>query len=619
MNYQLKNKHEICAVMLAANNDFGCCRLASRIPPALWPVPDEPAINKLLQKLTNLSVKKAIICSNSNTKIFQMAVENPASIELFFLDEQMPLGTAGCIREAVKICQDEILIVIPSQMADLPDLTDAIIRHIDNQSTLTILSGSDTSKSTAHIYIANRDIIKWIPAKGYFDIKENLIAALVKQNKKVVSETLTDNLYSYRNHTQYLEAMSKYLIEKECYSNDTFVSKSAIIDESVRIFAPVIILNNSIISENAVIIGPAVIGNDVIIDKNSLIVQSVLWDGSHVNKNCFVSNSVIDYNAAIPSFCNVESKAVIRSTGDLIKQNITSVLQSALVKIKYTPPLTGCQGLLKPKTASLIIIAAIFIWSYFPEIRELLVFWNRSNDYSAGLLVPFLAGIAIWMRKQNISQITMQSFAFGISIYIVAQMIRLFGLYFMFSSAERFSLILSIWSVIIILFGWRLFYNNLAPFLFLILMLPPPHIIHNSIMLPLQKIATSCAVFCIGLLGYVVNRQGNILYIDNTAIAVSEACSGLRMITAFIIIIVFTSLIIKKSKWEKISLLLSSLPIAFACNIIRLTITAIAFTVVWGQRWAALIHDFSGYAMVPLGLAMLLFEIKLMNILVSKT
>jgi exosortase/archaeosortase family protein len=66
-------------------------------------------------------------------------------------------------------------------------------------------------------------------------------------------------------------------------------------------------------------------------------------------------------------------------------------------------------------------------------------------------------------------------------------------------------------------------------------------------------------------------------------------------------------------------LLISSLPIAVACNIARLTLTGVAFTVSWGQRWATMIHEVSGYAMVPLAIAFVLLEMKFMNNLITNT
>jgi hypothetical protein len=44
----------------------------------------------------------------------------------------------------------------------------------------------------------------------------------------------------------------------------------------------------------------------------------------------------------------------------------------------------------------------------------------------------------------------------------------------------------------------------------------------------------------------------------------------------------------------------------------RLTITALAFTVLSGEHWEKIFHDFGGYAMMPLALAAIVAELWLL-------
>jgi exosortase/archaeosortase family protein len=85
------------------------------------------------------------------------------------------------------------------------------------------------------------------------------------------------------------------------------------------------------------------------------------------------------------------------------------------------------------------------------------------------------------------------------------------------------------------------------------------------------------------------------------------------MITAFFIISGLVVLLVKRAWWEKLVVLISSLPIALLCNTIRLTITAIFFTILKGEYWERLFHDFGGYAMMPLALAAIVAELWLLT------
>jgi exosortase/archaeosortase family protein len=85
------------------------------------------------------------------------------------------------------------------------------------------------------------------------------------------------------------------------------------------------------------------------------------------------------------------------------------------------------------------------------------------------------------------------------------------------------------------------------------------------------------------------------------------------MITAFITISGLVVLLINRTWWEKLIIFISSFPVALLCNTVRLTITAIAFTVLSGERWETIFHDAGGYAMMPLALGLIVAELWLLT------
>jgi exosortase len=167
--------------------------------------------------------------------------------------------------------------------------------------------------------------------------------------------------------------------------------------------------------------------------------------------------------------------------------------------------------------------------------------------------------------------------------------------------------------LVLFLFGWQIFKKLIPVLLFLLLMLPWPNRVQAAIAIPLQQWSTSSAVFCLEMIGYAVVREGNIIHIGNATVAVAEACNGLRMITAFITIGGLVVLLINRTWWEKLIIFISSFPVALLCNTVRLAITAIAFTVLSGERWETIFHDAGGYAMMPLALGLIVAELWLLT------
>jgi exosortase len=220
----------------------------------------------------------------------------------------------------------------------------------------------------------------------------------------------------------------------------------------------------------------------------------------------------------------------------------------------------------------------------------------------------------LWTRRQDLAAISMKhSLFWGVAIFAFAQTIRGLGLYLLFISAEMLSIIFSVTALILILFGWGVMRKVATVVLFLCLMLPWPHKAQALVSLPLQQWATSAAVFCLELLGYEVTQDGNVINMGSTSVAVAEACNGLRMVTAFLVISALMVLLVRRSLWEKLAVLASSLPIAFLCNVIRLTVTAMLYRVIENENVRDMIHSSAGYAMMPLALAFVLGEFWLLK------
>jgi exosortase len=233
------------------------------------------------------------------------------------------------------------------------------------------------------------------------------------------------------------------------------------------------------------------------------------------------------------------------------------------------------------------------------------------------MLVPFAAMYLLWQDRARLSHVKVQPAWIGLIVVVLAQAARLFGLAFLFESAERYSMVLTLAGLVILMGGWQLFRATAHILAFLLLAIPLPGALHNHISSPLQNLATSGAVATLELLGVVVSQEGNTLLLDHRVpVAVAEACSGLRMLTAFVFVSALLAFVVARPRWQKAVILLSSVPIAFVANLVRLVITALLF--LWTSDAVAnrFFHDFAGWTMMPLAFALLAGELWLMSRLV---
>ena len=630
------------AIILVGSLDFGRCPLASRLPTALWPVAGKSALERLLSHLADQGIKEAVICGSGVSSLVDKMNFADDRMTLSFFNETLPMGTAGCIREAAGDGTEEILMVFPAGMVCPPEIDVLIEAHRDGQSDLTVMlnpccrNNAEMGEASG-IYVCNPDILKHIPEAGYFDIKEGLIPKMLHAGRTVHAAKLPYHAGNFRNRREYLYAVSSCLENvpkmnadlkplNGSDSENVWLAVNAKVDPNARIDGPVAILDGASVSSGAVVLGPAILGKNTVVNNDSVVINSVLWDDAKVGSNCQIQRCVVDYHGVVRDNTVVEEKSIsfepegvlgrVVDLASMAVKNNASRLQLVLQPLdkisEIFPNWTwlGRKNILAILASCLICIA--FLWSYWPGLVELWELWQQSDEYSSGLLVPFLAVYVLWARRHDIACCPVKPSIWGLFAFAGAQAVRLLGLFLMYSSAERLSVVLSIAALILLLFGWKLFRKISPILLFLCLMLPLPSTIRYNLGLNLQRWATSSAVFCLEVIGYAVTQDGHTIDMGNVTVAVLEACNGLRMITAFFVISGLVVLLIQRTWWEKLVILVSSLPIALLCNTVRLAITAVFFTVLEGEYWEQIFHDFGGYAMMPLALAAVVGELWLL-------
>jgi len=263
-------------------------------------------------------------------------------------------------------------------------------------------------------------------------------------------------------------------------------------------------------------------------------------------------------------------------------------------------------------TAVLVAMAA---WSYWPTMGGLFKEWQRNDDYSAGQLVPLVALFLVWRdRKTLVTCRLAPCWWGGIALLLLAQAARLYGLLFMFESADRYSLVLTVVGLVLLVAGWQMVRRTSWILLFLVLMVPFPGRIHNLISGPLQKLATMGSVFLLEVFLPRVSRQGNVVMLnENTPMAVAEACSGLRMLTAFIIVAAAIAYVVRRPRTQKGIVVLSSIPIGLLCNILRIFVTALLVLLAGAEAAERFFHDFAGLVMMPAAVMLIFGELWLME------
>jgi exosortase/archaeosortase family protein len=235
-----------------------------------------------------------------------------------------------------------------------------------------------------------------------------------------------------------------------------------------------------------------------------------------------------------------------------------------------------------------------------PFLKETFCEWRYP-----GQLVPFLALLLVWRDRRTLMTLEVRPCLLGGALLLLfAEAARLYALYDMKSFIEPYALVLGLAAVVLMVTGRRIFKRLASVLLFLCLTAPLPPVVGTAIRLPLDRLATWCTDFI--LFGSEVPPGWG---------GVEGRC--LPWFQEFVIVAAFIACLVKRPLWYKTVLLLSSIPIAMACNIMRVLLTAVTVRHVSVQLGERCYHDFAGLIMMPIAIVLFLGEIRLLDGLFS--
>jgi exosortase len=242
--------------------------------------------------------------------------------------------------------------------------------------------------------------------------------------------------------------------------------------------------------------------------------------------------------------------------------------------------------------------------------------WSKGL-YSHGWIVPMIAGYLFWVQKKPLVEApTMERWA-GVAIIAICLAVRVWASVYDYNNPDRLSFLGCLLGLCLVVGGVPLLKWAGPCILFLIFMFPLPAKIENSLLMWLQTGASKASTWTLQTLGVSATRSGNVLRIDalSEELQVAEACSGLRMLTIFGAMSVALVMLMERPWWDRLIVLLSAIPIALASNVIRIVSTGLLF-MAFGQDtpWLnQIIHDWAGFAMMPIGLGLLWLEMSILS------
>ncbi len=258
-------------------------------------------------------------------------------------------------------------------------------------------------------------------------------------------------------------------------------------------------------------------------------------------------------------------------------------------------------------------LVLLLTYGYLNMLSYTAMSW-KDPLYSHGYIVPLFAGFLFWVRRRPLTVVDPSERWIGLGILLISLFMRLGASYVDMNPVDRLSYLGALLGVCQIVGGTSMLKWAGPAVGFLVFMYPLPSVLEHSVLLFLQKLAAIASTWVLQLLGAPALRDGNRIMIDQLPLEVADACSGLRMSTIFGAMSVAMAILINRPWWDRVTILLSAIPIALATNIIRITLTALLFMAFPDSELVhQLVHDWAGLAMMPIAMGLLWIELQLLE------
>lgn len=237
----------------------------------------------------------------------------------------------------------------------------------------------------------------------------------------------------------------------------------------------------------------------------------------------------------------------------------------------------------------------------------------RADEESSHLfLVPLVVAWMVWVRWIRLRLCGPTSEGVGPAIVGAGWALHWFGFNHATQAAWHAGAVLVVVGAMLSVLGRSILLRFFPALLALAFLVPVPGAIRQAVAVPLQTATASLtqAIFEIG--GVAIERSGNLLTINGVDVAVAEACNGMRMVFALVLVSYAFAFSLPLREGVRLIVIAASPLAAIACNVVRLVPT------IWlyansSPGVADRFHDVGGWLMLPVAFGILLGIIRLLR------
>lgn len=259
------------------------------------------------------------------------------------------------------------------------------------------------------------------------------------------------------------------------------------------------------------------------------------------------------------------------------------------------------------------IVGALIAGVYWQTIRAVLVArWISDGNWSHGWLIPAFSLYFLYLRRDELVRVQARPTMLGAVVLMLSlTWFFVFSWVYPIAYLQALSIVGTVFGAVLLLGGWPVTRLTWFPILFLLLAIPLPQRQYFELTFPLRAWASTAAAALLPMFIPGLHTEAQAVVIDYIApngasgqLNVEEACSGMRLMMAFVTLGLAMSYLGDRALWQRLILVASCIPIAVVCNTVRVTLTGY-FTITGREELAqGTPHQLLGIAMLLLALGL---------------
>ncbi len=286
-------------------------------------------------------------------------------------------------------------------------------------------------------------------------------------------------------------------------------------------------------------------------------------------------------------------------------------------------------GLLAERCWQVVILGSLFAAIFWEELSRLVDMWSEPSE-SHGLLIPAFSLYFLWQDRGRLGRVLGQARfwpnVLGLMLILLCLGGYLFSFFKGFAYPRQIMMLGVLGGMVLFVGGWPIVRIVWLPICFLLFAIPLPARLYHQITMPMREMGSVVAAVLLNALPSVACESVGVLIsgvhwvVENGTrtgeafrLDVAEACSGMRLLMAFVALGVAMAYLERRPWWQRITLVASTVPIAIFCNMLRVLLTGLIYVFIGAEYAQGTLHTLLGLVMLPVAFLFYGLLARLMN------